>query len=267
MPFCLFLVLFCSLLYQRLNASLQLLKAAHFQFFCLRWSGGLAFLWFVFNNLELEYMINTLVFDYGGIIVNMDWHLLRNALSEVGVSSFKSFLYRKKIKTLMNRYINGLEPDDAVMDDILAICRPGTTVARVNALICTLCGNIPASRLEALVRLRSMYKVYLLSNINSFLWEQCLAKMKALGYNVDDCFDQVFLSYKMGVAKPGLQIYRMVESATGLVPQNTLYFDDNADNCAAGKRLNYRTIHVRENRLEDYWNLIPEFRTVVGDRL
>jgi len=56
-----------------------------------------------------------------------------------------------------------------------------------------------------------------------------------------------------------------MEEATGLVPQNTLYFDDNADNCATGRLLNYQTVHVRENCLEDYWEQIPDFKAIVGD--
>ncbi len=210
-------------------------------------------------------MVNVLVFDYGGIVVNMDWMLLRKALSEVGVPYLKMLFYKRRIKCLMNRYINGLEPEETVMRDILALCRPGTPETQVNELICTLCGNIPASRLEVLVKLRSRYKVYLLSNINDYLWKQCLLRMNALGYTVDDCFDHVFLSYKMGVAKPGQQIYHLMEEATGLVPQNTLYFDDNADNCATGRLLNYQTVHVRENCLEDYWEQIPDFKAIVGD--
>lgn len=209
-------------------------------------------------------MVDVLVFDYGGIIVNMDWKLLRVALAEAGISRLKMFFYRKKIKSLMNRYIDGIEPEEKVMREMLDMCRPGTSVEQVNNLISTLCGNIPASRLELLTKLRKRYKVYLLSNINDYLWNECVKKMNSLGYAVDDCFDEVFLSYKMGVAKPNPEIYNKMRLATGLVPENTIYFDDNQANYAAGRDLHYQSIHVRENCLEDYLDVIPGFKECVG---
>lgn len=211
-------------------------------------------------------MVDVLVFDYGGIIVNMDWKLLRVALAEAGISRLKMFFYRKKIKSLMNRYIDGIEPEGKVMAEMLAMCRPGTSVEQVNALISTLCGNIPASRLELLTKLRKKYKVYLLSNINDYLWNECVKKMNSLGYAVEDCFDEVFLSYKMGVAKPDPEIYKKMQLATGLVPQNTIYFDDNEANYLAGRQFQLQSIHVRENCLEDYLDEIPGYRHLVGGK-
>ena len=41
-----------------------------------------------------------------------------------------------------------------------------------------LCGNLPVERLEALVKLRRQYKVYLLSNINDTLWQKSVSLMK-----------------------------------------------------------------------------------------
>lgn len=58
-----------------------------------------------------------------------------------------------------------------------------------------LCGNLPVERLEALVKLRKQYKVYLLSNINDTLWQKSVSLMKQLGYSTDELFDEVFLSH------------------------------------------------------------------------
>lgn len=207
-------------------------------------------------------MVNVLVFDYGGIIVNIDWKLLRHALSEAGISRWKMFFNKKKIKSLMNKYIDGIEPEEEVMKEMLAMCRPGTTEAQVNYLISTLCGNIPESRLEMLTKLRKKYKVYLLSNINETLWNECQKRMNALGYTAEDCFDEVFLSYRMRVAKPDSRIFEMLQEKTGLIPEDTLYFDDNAANIATGKRMKYQSVLVKECHLEDYLDIIPDYNTL-----
>ena len=51
--------------------------------------------------------IETLVFDYGGVIVNIDDASVVKAMESLGVTAFKRLIYVHKIKRLMHQYING----------------------------------------------------------------------------------------------------------------------------------------------------------------
>ena len=52
--------------------------------------------------------IETLVFDYGGVIVNIDDVAVVKAMESLGVTAFKRIIHVCKIKRLMHQYINGL---------------------------------------------------------------------------------------------------------------------------------------------------------------
>ena len=52
--------------------------------------------------------IETLVFDYGGVIVNIDDASVVKAMESLGVTAFKRLIHVRKIKRLMHQYINGL---------------------------------------------------------------------------------------------------------------------------------------------------------------
>ncbi len=52
--------------------------------------------------------IETLVFDYGGVIVNIDDASVGKAMESLGVTAFKRLIHVRKIKRLMHQYINGL---------------------------------------------------------------------------------------------------------------------------------------------------------------
>ena len=160
--------------------------------------------------------IETLVFDYGGVIVNIDDASVVKAMESLGVTAFKRLIHVRKIKRLM------------------------------------LCGNLPVERLEALVKLRKRYKVYLLSNINDTLWQKSVSLMKQLGYSTDELFDEVFLSYAMRKEKPAAEIYEEMTQQTGLNPATTLYFDDRAENAEAGKRFGFQSVLVKTNHLEEH---------------
>ena len=52
--------------------------------------------------------IEALVFDYVGVIVNIDDASVVKAMRSLGVTAFKRLIHVRKIKRLMHQYINGL---------------------------------------------------------------------------------------------------------------------------------------------------------------
>ena len=165
--------------------------------------------------------IETLVFDYGGVIVNIDDASVVKAMESLGVTAFKRLIHVRKIKRLMHQYINGLVAESETLKEMLSLCSKGTTTEDIEKVLEELCSNLPVERLEALVKLRKRYKVYLLSNINDTLWQKSVSLMKQLGYSTDELFDEVFLSYAMRKEKPSVEIYEEMTQQTGLNPATT----------------------------------------------
>ena len=196
--------------------------------------------------------IETLVFDYGGVIVNIDDASVVKAMESLGVTAFKRLIHVRKIKRLMHQYINGLVAEAETLKEMLSLCRKGTTTGDIEKVLEELCGNLPVERLEALVKLRKRYKVYLLSNINDTLWQKSVNQMNQLGYSKDELFDGVFLSYAMRKEKPSFEIYEEMTQQTGIIPATTLYFDDRAENAEAGKRFGFQSVLVKTNHLEGH---------------
>ena len=196
--------------------------------------------------------IETLVFDYGGVIVNIDDASVVKAMESLGVTMFKRLIHFRKIKRLIYQYINGLVAETVTLKERLSLCREGTSTEDIEEILEELCGNLPVERLEALVKLRKRYKVYLLSNINNTLWQKSVSLMKQLGYSTDELFDEVFLSYAMRKEKPSVEIYEEMTQLTGLNPATTLYFDDRAENAQAGRNFGFPSVLVKTNHLEEH---------------
>ena len=196
--------------------------------------------------------IETLVFDYGGVIVNIDDASVVKAMESLGVTAFKRLIHVRKINRLMHQYINGLVAEAETLKEMLSLCRTGVSTEDIAKVLAELCGNLPVERLEALFTLRKRYKVYLLSNINDTLWQKSASLMKRLGYSTDDLFDEVFLSYAMRKEKPSIEIYEEMAKITGLNPATTLYFDDRVENAKAGRIFGFQSVLVRSNCLEQH---------------
>lgn len=115
------------------------------------------------NITEEMKQIDTLVFDYGGVLVNIDDGQVVRALKSLGLSSLKQLLYARKIKRLMHQFIDGLVPEDETLDEMQKLCRKGTTKDAILYVLDKLCGNLPIERMQALVGLRQRYKYPILA--------------------------------------------------------------------------------------------------------
>ncbi len=199
----------------------------------------------------MEQQIDTLVFDLGGVIVNLNGKKVVEGLGKLGINRFKMFIYQKRINRLFNDYVDGVVDPMIPVNELKKICRKGTTTEDINKVVEFLCGEHPLHRFMQIKALRTKYKVYLLSNINEPIWSLTIKELQKMGLTPEDCFDKCFLSYEMHLAKPNASIYEQVIKETGLKPEHTLYFDDRKVNYEAGKQLGFQSVLVKTNHLED----------------
>jgi len=58
-------------------------------------------------------------------------------------------------------------------------------------------------------------------------------------FGLKDKVDQIFLSHRMGLAKPNTEIFIRVANELGVVPGDIVFFDDNLANIASANTLGY----------------------------
>ena len=203
--------------------------------------------------------IRNIIFDYGNVIANISQETIQKTFSDLGISSETLLLHHQEIKHLMHDFIDGIRPLDDVLYDIQEYCEKGTSLKKIKDTITVLQGEIPEIRLKNIVLLKKQYKIYLLSNINEIIWSNCEKRFADLGYQVDDLFDEIFLSCRMRIAKPDERIYKQMIAKTGMIPEESIFLDDRVDNCEAAQKLGIQASWVKANEVEqnaDYIRLL-----------
>lgn len=196
-------------------------------------------------------MIRNLIFDLGGVILNYDVEADTKALDQAGLPEYARWEQYPELGKIANLYLNGLISDEEFCTRIDPYCAEGTSDSvKLNSMQAVL-ADIPRERLEAIKELRGRYRIYLLSNINHLSWEYALGQFAKAGIDPSDCFDGLFLSYELGLAKPDAGVFHHLLETTGSLPSETLFLDDSSDNIRAAQELGILTCKVPMNSPEE----------------
>ena len=96
--------------------------------------------------------------------------------------------------------------------------------------------------IELIKRLKTDYKLALLSNTNELHFEHCIKKTE-----IFDLFDAVTLSYKEHAMKPERKIYQASLNNLNLTAAECVFIDNNADNVRGAREAGITSIQYAEH--------------------
>ncbi len=190
-------------------------------------------------------MIQNLMFDLGGVIMDIERGRCVKAFKELGMPDPNQFL---------GEYSQGgpfgaLEAGQITPDEFHRQIRkyiPGMVTDNLidDAFIQFLIG-IPVHRLRQLQLLRRSYSLYLLSNTNIIMWDAfILPDFRKDGLDIDGYFDGVCTSFEAKCLKPNAGIFDYARDKFGINPEETAFLDDSRANADASSQLGFRGLYV-----------------------
>ena len=188
--------------------------------------------------------IKNIVFDLGGVLIDLDFKSAINGLQKAGFANVKEQLQAFDREGIFQKF----EVGEISADEFRAAIRENAIVTltdtEINNLWNLMLLEIPREKLELILDLRSKYMVYLLSNTNSIHWDYvCKNAFNYRGFRMDDYFEETFLSYEMHLAKPDKAIFEKMLNDANLLPEETLFIDDLEANCKAAEEVGIHAHH------------------------
>jgi len=183
--------------------------------------------------LFLVYMgsINNIIFDLGNVLLDIDYSLTADRLSDVtGLDInrdlmeygeiFKKFETGKIPYVVFFNHLTKISPKKAIINDMLPAW---------NAMLIGMQPEIPA----LLDSLSMNYSLFILSNTNEIhiQWLDKYLKQENIYEKwYHDWFRQIFYSHQLGLRKPEKQCFEEVLIQSNILPEATLFVDDNVAN-------------------------------------
>jgi glucose-1-phosphatase len=192
--------------------------------------------------------ITNIVFDWGGVITNINYHATVDAFSKIGHYNFEKFFTHHHQDNLFKNFEKGLVKPEELITSISNEIGKDISRKDIEIAWCAMLLDTPPARLEILKKLKDKYKIYLLSNTNSIHANYYTNLLRKL-YNIDFpfLFQKVYYSYEVGMRKPDLEIFEFVITDSRLDPQSTLFIDDTEINIQSADAVGMQALFLKSD--------------------
>lgn len=191
--------------------------------------------------------VKNIIFDLGGVILNLDNRRTEDAFVSLGVKNFREYFGHGFAASFFKEYEVGRINDRQFIDSIrelTGLAVPDQAIVDSwNALLL----DFPAERIQLLKELRKTYRIFLFSNTNALhlaalqqIWTSTFKEGM-----LDDYFEKTYYSHLMGMRKPDKASFEHILSENGLQGGETLFVDDAIVNVEGAEQAGLRGLFLR----------------------
>jgi len=189
--------------------------------------------------------VTNIIFDWGGVITNIDYHATVEAFEKLGFKSFEKYF----TKHHQDDFFKKLEKGNLGAENFYSSIRTETGNNISDELIdkawCAMLLDTPYERIELLQKLKNKFKIFILSNTNT-IHANYYNNFLKMTYGIDfpGFFDKVYYSHEMGMRKPDVGIFDFVLKDSQLDPAATLFIDDTEINVDASSQTGMISLYL-----------------------
>ncbi len=195
-------------------------------------------------------MIDTLIFDFGDVFINLDKQgAMQNALNLFKMDTFEDDM----IKTNMLYEVGKVSTDEFIdfYTSKFSSLNKNQVIEAWNFIL----KDFPEYRLKFIQQLaeEKRFKLILLSNTNDMHID--FIKSNVSFYeDFKSCFDQFYLSQEIQLRKPNKDIFDFVLESNNLKPEQCFFVDDTKENTDMAESLGIKVWNIDETN-EDVINM------------
>lgn len=190
--------------------------------------------------------ISTLIFDLGGVIVDLDLAKCIQNFKELGLENIEQYLSNFGQKDFFMQFEKGQIGIPAFRNEIRKLAGTELSDVQIDKAWCSFLTQIPVEKLHLLSELKKKYRLLLLSNTNPLHIETAVAaEFSKTGKTMQDFFDKCYLSYEMGMVKPDVEIFEALLTDAQVKAEECLFLDDGKKNIDTAAALGIQTYWVK----------------------
>lgn len=196
--------------------------------------------------MQIDSSVKNIIFDLGGVLLNIDYSLTQKAFQQLGVTNFDALYSQLHQEKVFDNFEMGLISAPEFRDTLRGFSKTNLNDRQIDAAWNAMLLDLPKQRLQLLQHLTARYRLFLLSNTNE-IHINCFSNYLQKTFGIPDLssvFEKEFFSYEMKMRKPDAKIYETVLDEKKIFAHETVFIDDLLINTKAAEMLGLKTIHL-----------------------
>ena len=190
--------------------------------------------------------IKNVIFDLGGVILNIDMKKTELALQQLGIDTFSNLLSPSSVHSFFREYEAGKIDNATFIRSIQSLASRTSTEQDIIQAWNALLLDFPEERIELLKKLGKKYRLFLLSNTNAIHHQQFQEQLyQQTGKYLEEYFEKAYYSHTIGLCKPDLACFQYVIKENKLDPTQTLFVDDSEANINGAREAGLSVLHIK----------------------
>lgn len=209
--------------------------------------------------MQIQSSIKNIIFDFGGVILNIDYTLTERAFAGLGLTDFHKIYSQATQKDLFDRLETGKISPAAFRAEIRKYIGEATD-AQIDKAWNAMLLDLPAERVALLDRLRATHRIFLLSNTNEIHYKAFTAYMKETFKRdiFSEVFEKAYVSHKIKMRKPDAEVFEFVLRENGLNKDETLFIDDSIQHIEGAKKVGLNALFLEKGK-----TILDVFQTTI----
>jgi HAD superfamily hydrolase (TIGR01509 family) len=210
--------------------------------------------------MQIQASIKNILFDFGGVILNIDYKLTEAAFIKLGLIDFANMYSQATQKELFDTFEKGLISPAEFRTEIRKYI--GTAYdEQIDSAWNAMLLDLPEERIHLLDKIKKTYRIFLLSNTNEIHLTAFSSYMKNKFKRdiFSDVFEKAYVSHKVNMRKPDKEIFEFVIQQNNLKKEETLFIDDSIQHIEGAKKAGLNAIFLEKNKtILDIFDPAPE---------
>ncbi len=189
-----------------------------------------------------------IIFDLGGVILDIDYNLTRAAFEKLVVPNFDAMYSQSTADKLFQKLETGKISEENFYKEINKRTGLQLSTMEINTAWNAMLLHFREKSLQFIDQVRTKYKIFLLSNTNHIhlkKFTEIYNKIKRVK-PFENYFDKAYFSCDIGLRKPDANCYELVLKDQNLIPEKTIFIDDSAQNVEAARALGMQGIVLEQ---------------------
>ncbi len=190
--------------------------------------------------------IKNIIFDLGGVFMNLDFNLTQQAFVNLGITEFAQMFTQHHANDLFEDLETGKISPEIFYDKLRKETNTQLTNDQIKTAWNALILDFPQERMDWLKQIGQKYKVFLFSNTNQIHYDAFIDILKKENncHDFNNHFIKAYYSHEMGMRKPYIESFQKILDEQGLIASETLFIDDTYKNIEAATKAGLQTIHL-----------------------